>query len=157
MTLLPAILLAAQAAWLDVPFLRQQENGCGAAVLAMVMQYWRKPANPARIFDELYSPQARGIHESAMVRYLERNGFRAFAFRGEWQDLENHLAKGRPLIVCLGGSPRHYVVVAGIDDSTVSVNDPADRKLRKLGRPAFFKRWTAGENWTLLAVPRNPR
>jgi len=156
-TPLLAFLLAAQAVWLDVPFLRQEKNGCGAAVLAMVMQYWHKPADPAQIFDELYSPQAHGIYESAMVRYLHQQGFRAFAFRGEWQDLENHLAKGRPLIVCIGGSPRHYVVVAGIDDSTVSVNDPADRKLRKLDRAAFLKSWTAGNNWTLLAVPRNPR
>ena len=35
--------------WLDVPFVKQEKDGCGAASIAMVMQYWQaqqgQPAN----------------------------------------------------------------------------------------------------------------
>ena len=27
--------------WLDVPFVKQEKDGCGAASIAMVMQYWQ--------------------------------------------------------------------------------------------------------------------
>ena len=28
--------------WLDVPFVKQEKNGCGAASVAMVMQFWQR-------------------------------------------------------------------------------------------------------------------
>ena len=157
--------LAAEASglWLDVPFVKQVENGCGAAVLSMTMQYWSRQgarvdtesADAGRIQDELYSAELHGILASAMGRYLEAHGFQAVAFRGRWSDLGEHLGKGRPLIVAMrSGGESHYVVVAGVGDGTVEMNDPADRKLRKIGRAEFEKKWRAAGNWTLLAVPR---
>ncbi len=37
------MLLAAEppGVWLDVPFVKQEKDGCGAASIAMVIQYWR--------------------------------------------------------------------------------------------------------------------
>jgi ABC-type bacteriocin/lantibiotic exporter with double-glycine peptidase domain len=169
--LLPTVLAGALAAgpgiWLNVPFVRQQANGCGAACISMVMQYWRKSqdagippgADVRRIQRILYSPQARGIYASDMERYFRQNGFRVFAFRGTLEDLRRHLAKGRPLIVCLKDSgkagPLHYVVVVGLDrqEGVVLVNDPAQRKLLKMDRANFEERWRPMHNWTLLAVP----
>src|ERR1017187_4320007 len=74
--------------WLDVPFVPQQKEGCGAASIAMVMQYWEQhqgqplhpEAQPAPILRALYSGPAHGIYASAMVRYFQQNGYRAFAF-----------------------------------------------------------------------------
>jgi ABC-type bacteriocin/lantibiotic exporter with double-glycine peptidase domain len=157
--------VAAQAPglWLDVPFVKQVENGCGAAVLSMTMQYWARqgaPVDPAsadagRIQSELYSAELHGILASALGLYLEEHGFQALVFRGRWDDLGVHLAKGRPLIVAMrSGGESHYAVVAGVGDGTVELNDPADRKLRKIGRAEFEKKWRAAGNWTLLAVPR---
>jgi ABC-type bacteriocin/lantibiotic exporter with double-glycine peptidase domain len=153
--------------WLDVPFVQQQKNGCGAASISMVMQYWQrqqgappdKNADAERIQRALYSSQARGIYASALERYLQNHGFRTFAFRGEWDDLRDHLEKGRPLIVGLkpaGALPLHYVVVTGLDweRTMVLVNDPARRKLLKQDRFDFEKQWNAAGNWTLLAVPQ---
>ncbi len=155
------------ALWLDVPFVRQEKNACGAASLAMLIQYWAGArhaeagveANAEVIQRELYSAKAGGVYAADMVRYLQKHGFRTFVFRGEWQDLEQHLGKGRPVIVALGeggGGPLHYVVVAGIDQSQdlVLVNDPAQRKLLKEDRRAFERQWSATERWTLLAVPQ---
>ncbi|MCI0422874.1 MAG: C39 family peptidase [Acidobacteria bacterium] len=154
--------------WLDVPFIRQEKDGCGAASIAMVMQYWLKQqgrsangsADAAQIQRALFAPGARGIYASAMERYFRQHGFRTFSFRGEWNDLEQHLQKERPLIVALKPSgsdvPLHYVVVAGVDSQAglVLLNDPAQRKLLKQDRSGFEKKWSSTNKWTLLALPQ---
>lgn len=143
--------------WLDVPFVGQAKDGCGSAALAMVMRYWGKEADADEIQRALYSPAIKGIPATAMRRYLEEHDFRAYAFRGEWDDLRHHISQGRPLIVCFKPSRRgalHYAVAAGADSVLVALNDPADRKLRKWDRADFEKRWSAAGAWTLLAVPR---
>ena len=164
------MLLAADlpGVWLDVPFVKQEKDGCGAASIAMVMQYWqrqqREPASPdsdaVQIQRALYSAKAHGIYASDMERYFKEKGFRTFTIRGEWKDLKQHLDKGRPLIVALnpagGGRPLHYVVVTGVDqgESIVMVNDPAQRKLLKLERSSFEREWSAAGKWTLLVLPQ---
>ena len=164
-----AALLFSQAAvisgglWLDVPFVRQDKNGCGSAVVWMVMQYWRKASTPpvAEIHRELYWEEAHGIYARDMERYLNRHAFQTFAFEAAWDDLVAHISKGRPLIVCLErnarGVPLHYVVVAGIDrdQDLVWLNDPAERKLLPMRRAEFEKQWSAMGNWTLLTLPES--
>ena len=143
--------------WLDVPFFPQQKNGCGASSLAMIIQYWKAvPAvDPESIFKTLYSDRLKGILASRMKSYLEENGFQAFMFSGTLPDLKGHLVKGRPLIVSLGESSLHYVVVVGLDEPNklVLLNDPAVKKLSKMDRQAFVAAWKSTNNWTLLAVP----
>ncbi len=152
--------------WLDVPFVKQEKNGCGAASMAMVMQYWFQQqgrasdkADPALIQRALYTRDAQGIYASDIEQYLQQHGFRTFAFHGEWGSLKQHLQKGRPLLVALrpsGDAPLHYVVVTGLDwdRELVMVNDPAARKLLKEKRSNFEAEWKATANWTLLAVPQ---
>lgn len=156
---------AASGVWLDVPFVKQEKNACGAAVIAMVMQYWQRqmqtPADdlpdPIQIQRAIYSDEAKGTYASEMEHYLKVHGFRTFAFRGELADLQQHLEKGRPLIVALKAGPGalHYVVVTGIDSTSgvVIKNDPAERKLLKQTQSEFEKQWREAGNWTLLAVP----
>jgi ABC-type bacteriocin/lantibiotic exporter with double-glycine peptidase domain len=151
--------------WVDVPFIPQEKNGCGAASIAMVMQYWerqqgRSPdADAEQIQRELYSRPAHGIYASDLEHFLDQKGFRTFALRGDWDDLKQHLSRGRPLIVALGpsslGGPLHFVVVAGVDEQQglVMLNDPAQRKLLKESRSNFEREWSAAGKWTLLAVP----
>jgi ABC-type bacteriocin/lantibiotic exporter with double-glycine peptidase domain len=166
------LLGAAQTAglWLDVPFVKQEKDGCGAASIAMVMQYWQKQAggvtpgsDAALIQRALYSPKAHGIYASDMEHYFQQQGFKTFVFAGTWDDLRQHLEKGRPLIAALKPSPgessRHYVVVVGVDtkQNLVLVNDAAQRKLLKEDRGIFEKEWSAVGHWTLLAVPQPQR
>ena len=158
-----------RAVWIDVPYVQQPRDGCGAASLSMVMQYWAaqqgKPAGPdssvASIQQQLYSPKDHGIAASAMQSYLQQHGFVVFALNGRWSDLEEQLAKGRPLIVAIrpqGQSELHYVVVDGFDPgrNLVTMNDPAERKLLTQERAGFEKDWSATGHWMLLAVPASP-
>jgi len=162
------IATAQESPWLDVPFVAQPPNGCGAAVISMTLQYWSQhggvvrseSADVSAIQNSLYSPSDQGIKASAMTKYFAELGFRAFPFRGESHDLEEHLRKGRPLIVALRESKHarilHYVVVVGIipREDIVIVNDPARRKLLKMDAKEFQKAWASAENWTLLVVPK---
>jgi ABC-type bacteriocin/lantibiotic exporter with double-glycine peptidase domain len=152
--------------WVDVPFVHQPPEGCGAASIAMVMQYWAaqlkmqagQDSDVAAIQRALYSPKAHGIQASAMQQYLEAHGFRVFAINGSWNDLEEQLRKGRPLIAAIRPPDQrqlHYVVIDGVDPAhaTVMLNDPGERKLLTEERARFEKDWSATHNWLLLAVP----
>jgi predicted double-glycine peptidase len=153
--------------WLEVPYVKQSEDGCGSAAIAMLLQYWNAHGSPVAagrsdavsIQKQLYSRKARGIFAADMERYFRDSGFREFAVRGEWSDLRQHLEQGRPLIVSIQPGrakvPLHYVVVTGMDwqQEAVFVNDPARGKLLRIERLQFEQEWEAARNWMLLAVP----
>ena len=158
-----------ESPWLDVPFVTQPDNGCGAAAISMTLQYWARhgtsiapgTADVAAIQNKLYSVSDHGIKASALTQYFADNGFSAFAFHGSFKDFEEHLSKGRPLIIALQESKSsrllHYVVVVGIipREDLVLVNDPARRKLLKMETKEFQQAWAGAENWTLLVVPKS--
>lgn len=171
--LLLAPVLAAGAGsglWLDVPFIRQEKEGCGSAALAMVLQYWNgKGATVAvermdaeKIQQQLHSKDVRGIRASEMEQYLRDTGFSSFAFAGEWKDLAAHIEKGRPLIATIQPKDKaslHYVVVVGVDREreAVLLNDPERGKLFRVERLEFETEWHRTDNWTLLAVPKQAK
>ncbi len=167
--LLSAVLTPAAdtaGSWIDMPFVAQSKDGCGSAVISMVMQYWAKQsgqvppaADPQKIQHLLFVAAEKGIPASAMLNYFQRNGYRTFAFRGEWSDLRRHISQGRPLIVSLKasgpGGPLHYAVVAGVDwqRNYIFLNDPARGEMLRISRQGFLQEWSPANNWTLLAVP----
>ena len=153
--------------WLDVPYVKQAEDGCGSAAISMLLKYWSahgteiasRRADAAAIQKQLYSREVRGIRASDMENYFKESGFRVFPLNGDWKDLLEQLKQGRPLIASLqpGGakSPLHYVVVTGIDwqNGAVFLNDPARGKLLRVAREDFEKQWRPNRNWMLLALP----
>jgi len=171
LAILPAAPRAAEPAgnWIDVPFVVQSKDGCGSAVISMLMQYWVKNADqtpldprasdPQTIQRLLFVPADKGIPASAMLTYFQQNGYRTFPFRGDWTDLQNHISHGRPLIVSLKASGArsslHYAVVAGVDweRNYIFLNDPARGKMLRLSRRAFLQEWGLAGNWTLLVIP----
>jgi ABC-type bacteriocin/lantibiotic exporter with double-glycine peptidase domain len=154
--------------FLDVPFVKQGKNLCGPACISMILQYWGQHAsgkaagmpegaNIQEIAKALDVRGSSGTLGSQMQRYFSMLDYQAFSFQGEWDDVANHLAKGRPLIIALGGQGAlgHYVVLVGWDpqEQIVLVNDPARRKLLKLDKVSFEKSWERTSRWTLLALP----
>ena len=149
---------------LDVPLLRQQKNGCGAASVAMIVRYWAsqqprlqiQAVEPEEVHRQLFSQERGGVPLAALKGYLQQKGFHAFTLQASWNDLEDHLSKRRPLIACLKKGPRsamHYAVVVGIEGKRVWVNDPSRRSARAMKRSKFEKRWSSADRWLLLAVP----
>jgi predicted double-glycine peptidase len=148
----------AAASSLEVPFFRQEKNGCGAASVAMVAHYWSPATAPAHteIYDALIDPERKGIPMARMKEYLERIGFRAYAIRGQRADIEQHLAKGRPLIVTLQDRRTrrvHFAVLTGVEGEHVWLHDPTRKEAHRTARNGFEKQWRAAGSWLLLATP----
>jgi ABC-type bacteriocin/lantibiotic exporter with double-glycine peptidase domain len=167
--LLPAGIAAPKSIWIDVPFIAQPRDGCGAASIAMIMQYWatqqHRPITAVDRVDtvqkQVYSPHLHGATPTALEAYLQNHGYLTFAVKGSWEQLGKELKKGRPLVVALrpsGQRALHYVVIDGIDNEheLVMMNDPEVRKLLPEGKKQFEKEWSATHNWMLLALPRQP-
>jgi len=143
---------------LDVPFHKQQKNGCGAASVAMVMHYWTaKAPNPDEVYHQLYDPNREGILLTRMRAYLEEQEFEAFTLRGGWRDIERHLAKGRPTIVGLRTKANkriHFAVIVGVDGDRIWLNDPTRRTRRRMKQSEFWRMWDFADRWMLIATPR---
>ena len=111
------------------------------------------------MYQRLYDAERKGILLADMKHYLEEIGFRAFTLRGRWADVENHLAKGRPIIVGLK-KPRsrqlHFAVLVGAADNQVWLNDPTRKKASSMKLSEFTRQWELADRWMLLATPASP-
>jgi len=143
--MIPLLVGLAVAVVLDVPFVPQAKDTCGAAALAMVMRYWEVPASHDEIAAALLEPQLQGIAGSRLEAFARERGLTALAYKGDAAHLREYLAKGRPLIV----------VVVGFDPDRdeVLVNDPSEGASRRVGSRAFEERWSGAGHWTLLVLP----
>lgn len=144
---------------LEVPNIQQMKNGCGAASLAMLIQYWRpdSPPDHASIYNELIDAQHKGIRLADMKSYLAAQGFHAFTLRATTKDLEQHLSQARPLIVSIRPTSRsraHFIVLTAIDSEHITFNDPTKSKPQRWPRTKFEKQWKNADEWLLLATPR---
>ena len=142
---------------LDVPYVPQTKDTCGAASLAMVMRHWNKDVSHDEIARRLRTPALKGILGSHLEAFARERGLVAIAYAGDGAQLRDYLDKGRPLIVAwgLGRDRFHNVVVVGHDPETRAfiVHDPAVGASRRVDAPEFETRWAAAGHWTLLVLP----
>ena len=149
---------------LDVPFYPQKSwTGCGASVIAGVLNYWDFSVNPDEIL-ERYPAQTptRGYTLGELKRIAQHSQVHAFAFKADLTTLETHLAAGRPLIVPLKIDPSlpflpdydHYVIVTGLDRPRgyIFLIDPQlGPHARKLAE--FNRQWQEKSYAVLLIAP----
>jgi len=151
------VLGVAAALALEVPFVAQEKDTCGAASLAMVMRYWDVAASHDEIARALLQPQLQGIPGSRLQAFARDRGLTAIVYVGDTGNLQDYLAKGRPLIVAwkIGRGRFHNVVVVGTDPASGDfvVNDPSEGPGRRVAGGTFEKRWAGAGHWTLLVLP----
>src|SRR5206468_11988702 len=61
---------AQTSVWLDVPFVKQPAEGCGAASIAMVMQYWEQHQNVGA--QSLFGSGKSGDRKQSDVNHIQR-------------------------------------------------------------------------------------
>ena len=151
--LIPFLLAAA----LDVPYVHQRKDTCGAAALAMVLQYWGLAVSNDEVAGELLQPELHGIAGSRLAAFAAARGLTAVAHEGDVDHLRDHVGKGRPMIVAwaMGRGRHHDVVVIGFDDARrrAIVHDPARGPTRHVDLDTFERRWAGAGHWTLLVAP----
>jgi ABC-type bacteriocin/lantibiotic exporter with double-glycine peptidase domain len=156
--ILPSEETAGERVYIDVPFVQQEKNLCGAACLSMVFKYWGKNVSQYEIAKSIYTESLKGILSDDLKGYAQKNGFLAFAIRTDWNFLKESIQKGRPLIVCVKSRQAagfHYLVAVGYgdDDKIVYVNDPSSAKLKEIKASNFMTRWKGADYWALFLVP----
>lgn len=160
--------VAAVPGWITVPGVRlvEQEgtSDCGAAALAMLLAFWGSDAPLAEISRLLPAPPEGKGQRAGDLRDLARSrGLEAFLVRGELADLQEQLAKGRPVLVGLrkpiglarGKRQRvlsHYELVIGIhpERRQILTLDPAEG-LRRNSLDGFAGEWDPADRLALIA------
>lgn len=143
------------ASWLNVTHYKQQGRAdCLAACAAMVLDYQGLPVNYSRLlrlFDitpDLGAPASR-------IRRLAHLGVKVSYGSGDLEDLRNYLAQGMPVIVFVrtihlsywDADSRHAVVVVGMDETQVYLNDPFhDTVPQFVARLEFALAWDEMDN-----------
>ena len=133
---------------LDVPFVSQTEALCGGAAAAMVLRYWGETTAYAEDFATLVDDSAEGITVNRLSRAIAERGWPATPFTGSTTDVEDHLARGRPIIALIEDRPGryHYVVVVAWTGDRVVVHDPANGPFRIVSRTGI--RSCVGGDWS---------
>ena len=157
--ILPLVAVLA-ASSLEVPFVAQRKDTCGAAALAMVLRYWGDDATHDDVARTLLTPELHGIAGSRLAEFARGRGMEAVAYKGDMANLREFVGKGRPLIVAwdMGRGRYHDVVVVGFDDQrrAVVVHNPAEGASRPVKSGKFEKRWQGAGYWTLLVTREKP-
>jgi hypothetical protein len=142
-----------------VPFYAQkEEDDCGPAVLAMVLNWSGVSTNPDSLYSMLISPKEKGTLQISMVAGARRFGRVAYTL-SQPEDLFPELAAGHPVIVLqnLGFAwwPKwHYSVVVGYDLAKKEIiMHSGTQNFKKTSIGLFDSTWKASDYWGLLVLP----
>jgi len=158
--------LAGEAGWEvveSVPPVRQTaREDCGAAALAMVLNYWGSPVTPGEITAANPPTTGQGIKAAALREFARRKGLQAFLIQGQQSDLEREIGRHHPVLVgvlkrYLFRNYPHYEVVVGINrqERRVLTLDPS-HGLRVNRRDSFAAEWAKAGQVTLIIFPQPP-
>jgi ABC-type bacteriocin/lantibiotic exporter with double-glycine peptidase domain len=137
---------------LDVPLLRQEHPWtCLPACIRMVLAYRGQLVEEAEVAAACHTTPLRGTLPERAVEGVQQLGYHALWFENadlrRLQDLINH---GWPVIAFLrardlpgGGSGLHGVIVIGVADDGVAVNDPQAGKRYTISQGQFLAAWRA--------------
>jgi ABC-type bacteriocin/lantibiotic exporter with double-glycine peptidase domain len=144
-----------------VPAVRQAANqDCGAAALAMVLGYWKRPVTRDGIIAANPPAPDRGIKAAALRDFARHQGMQAFVIQGQFADLDREIRSHHPVLVGVmkrygRGVYSHYEVVVGINrkDQRILAIDPAHGP-RVDSRQGFATEWAAAGQVALVVFPQ---
>jgi ABC-type bacteriocin/lantibiotic exporter with double-glycine peptidase domain len=149
--------------YLAVPHLPQPAPGeCLAACVEMVLTYLSRPVAYARLLKLLQVKSGWGT-PAANIRYLEKLNLDIIYQPGTLAELYDYLRQGRPCIAFIKTGELaywdedvdHAVVVVGLDDRFIYVNDPAFPEAPlQVARAEFDLAWLEWDEKYAVLIPR---
>lgn len=143
----------------SVPFFPDDEDQCGPAALATVLQSAGIARDPAQLKSQVYLPERRGSLQFELLGAARRAGAIPYVLRPLSDDLLREVAAGHPVVVLqdVGGLLRtqwHYAVVVGFDMAQRLVTLRSGT-LHRLEMPIddFDRTWARSGRWSFVALP----
>jgi hypothetical protein len=121
----------------------------------MVLRYWGKGGILAEDFAPLMERGEAGIRTGVLVKAVEAYGWTALPFTGTSATVEDHLARGRPIIALIrtGSGAYHYVVLVAWANGLVIIHDPSVGPFRAMHTGEFNAAWSGSGHWALVVLP----
>ena len=143
----------------DVPFMEQAPNRCGAASLEMVMRYLGTEADGAALDREIYIPALAGTVPELVAEGARKQGLSASVEQGTEADLQQLLKNGTPPILMLAStaddSKGHFVVVTGMNLQTGALRIHSGKNRNQwLSHKSWHSRWVRAD--CCMVVVRRP-
>jgi hypothetical protein len=161
---------------------QSQEDAHGRAAcfptsVSMVLDYYhsRNPSNRFASRDDLIAmldpgdgTKGKGVGLDRLNDDLSELGYTAITRSGSMDDLRNFLREGPVIVnlkvdliglpgsgdIRLGHTYDHSVVVKGISDNAVLINEPWSGKEKVIDRATFEQMWGEGQNYMVIIRPQ---
>jgi tetratricopeptide (TPR) repeat protein len=143
----------------QVPFIAQEDQQCGPASLAMVLQAAGRKVTAEELSPQVYLPGREGSLQVEMLAATRRQGLVAYPIEGGLKALYAEVAAGNPVVVLqnLGLSwlpVWHYAVVIGFDGGLGEILLHSGTTPRMgMSTAVFARTWKRSEEWAMLALP----
>lgn len=150
--------LPAKSRLTELKLIKQKQNHCGPATLAMVLKHVGKNVSLTEITLQSFTEKAQGTFQADMLSTARHQGMLTIPINN-MEDLIKETAAGHAVIVFqnLGFSwwPQwHYAVVSGHDLSGPDIYlHTGDKKFAKTDMRFFERSWKLGGYWGLLILP----
>ena len=151
------------ATLLPVPHVPQREQGeCLAACAAMMLSYLGHPVNYDKLI-KLLRVRANIGAPASNIRQLETLNVTVIYKQGAWGELQDHLEHNHPCTVLVqtgelpywDESSDHAVVLTGLDDEFVYLNDPAFLEAPiRVSRGEFDLAWLEKDEVYAVLIPQ---
>jgi len=143
----------------QVPFFPQEENWCGPAALAMVLNANGIGISEPAVAEQVYLPGRKGSLQVEMLAAARRNGLVAYRLAPRLEDVLREVAAGNPVIALenygFDWYPLwHYSVVIGYDLADLEIVRRSGLKARQPQPFAVFEYvWKKDQHWAMVALP----
>lgn len=137
--------------------LQRAQTDCGLAALAMIAGAWGQSWSVGDMARHV-KPTEQGVKLGALRDLARARGLEAYVVKGQFEDLENELAKGRPVLLGLPfdreRNVHHFEVAIAMNprDDTVVTLDPATGDMMKRSRKVLDLEWSHAGYATLVVV-----
>ncbi len=143
----------------DTPFFPQEQNHCGPAALATVLQHRHIPVTPESISRLTYLPGRKGSLQIELAATARQQGVLVYRLNGKLDDLLREVAAGNPVLILQNQAfswyPRwHYAVAVGYDLERRLLVLRSGRERRWItGFATFMNTWNRADNWAIVTLP----
>ncbi len=143
----------------ETPFFPQEQNHCGPAALATLLQHRQILATPESLGRLTYLPGLEGSLQIELAATARQQGVLVYPLSGSLNHLLREVAAGNPVLILQNQAfswyPRwHYAVAVGYDLEQELLILRSGRERRWItGFATFMNTWNRGGNWAIVTLP----